>query len=115
MNIEQVLRQWAGSIAFFPQSPEAQAEIGAIVRRWLDADPQKAARQLSWLHTNTLIEMPRWEGMQKLRTLFLSRYRLPAGIEQYNPERGTYYLDGERYGERDLLPAGKLLDTKGLK
>lgn len=91
--IKALLYAWARGMQWFPQDPHAQVEIGARIRVWVGDERADWLKKIEWLQTSALAEMPEWKGLDALRQLFLARYRMPPGVERWDKERGTYYLD----------------------
>ena len=88
--IEEAVYAWSRQMKWFPQDPQAQVDIAGRILVWVSGD----AKKVEWLRGAVLTQMREWICVDALRQLFLSHYPMPAGVEQYSPEAGTYYLDG---------------------
>lgn len=89
-----LLEAWSSGMRWFPTDPDFQADVGKRITVWAGSEETEAVSKITWLGRQALAEMPEWKGIEALRSIFVGHFPMPPGVEQYNPERGTYYLDG---------------------
>ena len=121
MTIEAVIQTWRDSIPFFPSAPDAQADLAVRIACWLGAGRKgitdETEEQLRYLDTVVPLETAEWRGLEHVRKIFLRRYPMPQGVEQWDPEVGTYYLDTPAIGwlrgveKRTALLSGPSADS----
>lgn len=88
-----------GSLAMFPSSPGARAEIMALLERMVVNDTQ-----LDWLVRTMIDHVGTWHGPKELRAVLCTRFRPADGIEEYSALPGFTPADIESSNREKAVP-----------